>query len=420
VLHGDDGIADRRAPTDAGGAPYDRAMTTDAPRYEATDPEVADEIVAIVRRFVEREVLPVASDLEHADTYPTDIVAGMRELGLFGATIPVEHGGLGLDVVTYTRIVEELSAGWMSLSGVINTHLIAAGLVTRHGTDEQRARWLPAMAAGDLRGCLSLSEADAGSDTRALRCRATPDGDSYVVDGTKMWVTNGERAGIVALVARTDDAISCFMVEKEPGAPTSGPLTTAPIGKLGYKGVETVEMTWTGYRVPADALLGGPDGLGRGLHFVLGGLELGRINIAARAVGVGRAAYEAAMAYAQERHTFGKPIAEHQAIQFKLADMATRLEASRLLTRSAAERYQSGQRADVEAGMAKLFASESALEIATEAMRIHGGYGYATEYPVERYYRDAPLMVIGEGTNEIQRLVIARGLLRRWARPGGA
>jgi alkylation response protein AidB-like acyl-CoA dehydrogenase len=385
-----------------------------------TDPEVADEIVATVRRFVQREVLPAASALEHADTYPTEIVGAMRELGLFGATIPTEHGGLGLDVVTYTRLVEELSAGWMSLSGVINTHLIAAGLVTRHGTDDQRARWLPAMAAGDLRGCLSLSEPDAGSDTKALRCRATPDGDTYVLDGTKMWVTNGERAGIVALAARTPEGVTCLMVEKEPGPRSTGPLTTAPIGKLGYKGVETVEMTWTGYRVPASAVLGGPEGLGRGLHHILGGLELGRINIAARAVGVGRAAYEAAMAYAQERETFGRPIAEHQAISFKLADMATRLEASRLLTRSAAQRYQAGERADVEAGMAKLFASESAFEIATEAMRIHGGYGYATEYPVERYYRDAPLMLIGEGTNEIQRLVIARGLLRRWAgRDGG-
>jgi alkylation response protein AidB-like acyl-CoA dehydrogenase len=389
----------------------DRSRAPIAP----TDPDVADEIVATVRRFVQREVLPVASALEHDDTYPADIVAGMRDLGLFGATLPTEHGGLGLDVVTYTRIVEELSAGWMSLSGVVNTHLIAAGLITRHGTDEQRERWLPRMAAGDLRGCLSLSEPDAGSDTRALRCRATPDGDTYVVDGTKMWVTNGERAGLVALAARTPEGISCFMVEKEPGPRGSGSLTTSPIGKLGYKGVETVEMTWTEHRIPADSLLGGVDGLGRGLHFILGGLELGRINIAARAVGVGRAAYEAAMAYAQERHTFGKPIAEHQAIQFKLADMATKLEAARLLTRSAAERYQSGARADVEAGMAKLFASEAAFEIATESMRVHGGYGYATEYPVERYFRDTPLMIIGEGTNEIQRLVIARGLLARWA-----
>ena len=384
----------------------------------ATDPQVADEIVATVRRFVEKEVLPVASDLEHDDAYPDQIVEGMRDLGLFGATIPEADGGLGLDVLTYTRIVEELSFGWMSLSGVINTHLIAAGLIARHGTDEQRARWLPAMAAGDLRGCLSLSEPDAGSDTRSLRCKAVPDGEEWVVNGTKAWVTNGERAGIVALAARTPEGITCFMVEKEPGQRSGGLSVSKRVGKLGYKGIETVEMSYDDHRVPASAVLGGPDGLGRGLGFILAGLELGRINIAARACGVARAAYEAAMRYAQQRETFGKPIVEHQAIRFKLADMATKLEASRLLTRSAAERYQSGQRADVEAGMAKLFASESALEITMEAMRIHGGMGYATELPVERYYRDAPLMVIGEGTNEIQRLVIARGLLKRWNEGG--
>jgi alkylation response protein AidB-like acyl-CoA dehydrogenase len=386
---------------------------------ERTDPEVADEIVATVRRFVEREVLPVATELEHADEYPTKLVEGLRELGLFGATVPFEHGGLGLDVPTYARVVEELSAGWMSLSGVINTHLIAAGLIARQGTDEQKARWLPAMAAGDLRGCLSLSEPDAGSDTRALRCKATPDGEEYLLDGTKAWVTNGERASIVALAARAPEGVTCFMVEKEPGPRSGGITVTRRVEKLGYKGVETVEMAYDGHRVPASAVLGGPAGLGRGLPAILGGLELGRINIAARACGVGRAAFEAAMAYAQERQTFGKPIAEHQAIAFKLADMATKLRAARLLTRDAAERYASGQRADVEAGMAKLFASEMALEVATEAMRIHGGMGYAAELPVERYYRDAPLMVIGEGTNEIQHLVIARGLLARWREERG-
>jgi butyryl-CoA dehydrogenase len=379
-----------------------------------TDPDVADEIVATVRRFVEREVLPVANDLEHADEYPEALAKTMEQLGLFGATIPEEHGGLGLDVMTYTRIVEELSAGWMSLSGIVNTHLIAAGLITRHGAADQKARLLPAMATGELRGCLSLSEADAGSDTKALRCKATPAGDEYVLDGTKMWVTNGERAGVVALAARTPEGITCFIVEKEPGPAFGGITVSKRIGKLGYKGLETVEMTYAGHRVPRTAVLGGEAGLGRGLHFVLAGLELGRINIAARACGVARAAYEAAVAYALERQTFGRPIAEHQAIQFKLADMATKLEAAKLLTRSAAERYQSGDRADVEAGMAKLFASETALELATESMRIHGGAGYSTELPVERYFRDAPLMIIGEGTNEIQRLVIARGLLGRW------
>jgi butyryl-CoA dehydrogenase len=384
---------------------------------ERTDPEVADEIVGTVKRFVEREVLPVAVALEHADEYPTEIVEGMAALGIFGATIPIEYGGLGLDVITYARITETLSAGWMSLSGVINTHVMAALLITRHGTEEQRARLLPRMATGELRGALSLSEPDAGSDTRNLRCRAEPDGDEYVIDGTKMWVTNGERAGIVALAARAPEGITCFLVEKEPGpCPERASLrANRHIDKLGYRGVETVEMVYEGHRIPASSVLGGPATLGRGLHLILGGLELGRINIAARACGVATAAYEAAMAYAQQRETFGQPIAQHQAIQFKLADMATKLEASRLLTRNAAERFQRGERADVEAGMAKLFASESALEISMEAMRIHGGYGYATELPVERYYRDAPLMVIGEGTNEIQRMVIARGLLRRWA-----
>jgi len=378
------------------------------------DPELADELVATVRAFVVKDVLPVASDLEHADEYPTDLVAQMRALGLFGATIPVEHGGLGLDVATYARIVEELAAGWMSLTGILNTHMIAATLIAQHGTADQRARWLPPMAAGDVRGALSLSEPDAGSDTKALRCKATPDGDEYVIDGTKMWVTNGERSGIVALAARTPEGVTCFMVEKRPGTRSGGIGVRRTIGKLGYKGVETVEMTYTDHRVPADAVLGGPENLGRGLRLILGALELGRVNIAARALGVARAAFEASMRYAQQRHTFGVPIAKHQAIQFKLADMATKLEAARLLTASAAAKLDAGERADVEAGMAKLFASETAFEIATEAMRIHGGYGYTTELPIERYYRDAPLMIIGEGTNEIQRLVIARGLLDRY------
>ena len=378
------------------------------------DPELADELVATVRAFVVKDVLPLASDLEHADEYPTELVAQMRALGLFGATIPVEHGGLGLDVATYARIVEELAAGWMSLTGILNTHMIAATLIARHGTADQRARWLPPMAAGDVRGALSLSEPDAGSDTKALRCKATPDGDEYVIDGTKMWVTNGERSGIVALAARTPEGVTCFMVEKRPGTRSGGIGVSRTIGKLGYKGVETVEMTYSDHRVPADAVLGGPENVGRGLRLILGALELGRVNIAARALGVARAAFEASMRYAQQRHTFGVPIAKHQAIQFKLADMATKLEAARLLTASAAAKLDAGERADVEAGMAKLFASETALELATEAMRIHGGYGYTTELPIERYYRDAPLMIIGEGTNEIQRLVIARGLLERY------
>lgn len=367
-----------------------------------------------MRRFVAREVIPVATEMEHADRYPEAIVEQMKQLGLFGITIPERHGGLGLDLLTYVEVIEELAYGWMSLSGVVNTHTIVAHLLVQHGNEDQQARWLPRLATGELRGCLSLSEADAGSDTRNIACRAEPDGDEYVVNGTKFWVTNGERAGLVALAARTPEGISCLMVEKEPGPRSGGITVSKNIGKLGYKGIETVEMSYQDHRVPASALLGDP---GRGLSYILGALEVGRINIAARAVGLARAAFDAALAYARERRTFGKPIAEHQAVQMKLADMATKLEAARLLTRHAAERKQAGERADVEAGMAKLFASEAALEIATESMRVHGGVGYSTELPVERYYRDAPLMLIGEGTNEIQRLVIARGLLARVGGP---
>jgi len=378
------------------------------------DAAMRDEMIATVRRFVERDVLPVASDLEHADEYPEALVATMRELGLFGVTIPEEYGGLGLDLPTYCGVIEELSAGWMSLSGVLNTHVMVANLLKLNGTEEQRRQWLPRLAAGEIRGALSLSEPDAGTDTSALTCKAARDGDEYVITGTKTWVTNGQRAGLVALAARTDEGITCFMVEKEPGASFGGITVSRNIGKLGYKGIETVEMAYDGHRVPAACVLGGAGGLGHGQHFILAALEVGRINIAARSVGVARAAFEAAIRYAQQRQTFGKPIAQHQAIQLKLADMATKLEAARLLTQHAAERKERGERCDVEAGMAKLFASESAFEIATDAMRIHGGVGYTTELPIERYYRDAPLMIIGEGTNEIQRLVIARGLLSRY------
>jgi alkylation response protein AidB-like acyl-CoA dehydrogenase len=384
--------------------------TPDPTVSDPTDPDVRAEIIETVRRFVAKEVIPVASEMEHVDSYPTEIVAQMRELGLFGVTIPEAYGGLGLDLLTYIGVIEELAYGWMSLTGVINTHTMAAILIMTQGTDTQKERWLPALASGDRRGALSLSEPDAGSDTRNISCRATRDGDEYVVNGTKAWVTNGERSGLVALAARTEEGISAFIVEKEPGPRFEGISVSKNIGKLGYKGVETVEMTYSDHRIPAANLIGEA---GRGLPLILGVLEVGRINIAARAVGVARAAFDAALSYAQDRQTFGKPIAQHQAIQLKLADMATRLEASRLLTRNAAELKSTGQRCDVEAGMAKLFASETALELATESMRIHGGVGYTTELPVERYYRDAPLMVIGEGTNEIQRLVIARGLLAR-------
>ncbi len=378
--------------------------------YPPTDPEIRDELLASVRRFVEREVVPIASELEHTDEYPDALVEQMRAMGLFGVTIPEEYGGLGLDLLTYVGVVDAIAYGWMSVTGILNTHTIAATIVALHGTEEQRERWLPRLASGEQRGCLSLSEADAGSDTRNIACRATRDGDEFVIDGTKMWVTNGRYASLVALAARTPEGVSCFIVEKEPGA-TSGGITVGDnIAKLGYKGVETVEMSYSDHRIPASALIGEP---GRGLSYILSALELGRVNIAARAVGVSRAALDAALAYARQRVTMGKPIAEHQAIQMKLADMATKVEAARLLTEFAATRMQAGRRADVEAGMAKLFASETALEVAMESMRIHGGVGYTADLPIERYFRDAPLLVIGEGTNEIQRLVIARGLLAR-------
>ncbi len=375
-----------------------------------TDESVRSEIIGTVRTFVRREVIPVAAELERADTFPTAIVEQMRDLGLFGVTIPEAYGGLGLDLLTYIGVIEELSYGWMSLTGIVNTHTMAATLILTHGDEQQKRRWLPHMASGERRGALSLSEPDAGSDTRNISCRARRDGDEYVVNGTKAWVTNGERAAIVALAARAEEGISAFIVEKEPGPKFEGISVSKHVGKLGYRGVETVEMAYADHRIPAANLIGEP---GRGLPQILGVLEVGRINIAARAVGVARAAFDAALAYAQQRETMGRIIGEHQAIQLKLADMATRLEAARLLTRNAAERRQQGLRCDVEAGMAKLFASETALELSMEAMRIFGGVGYTTDLPVERYYRDAPLMVIGEGTNEIQRLVIARGLLAR-------
>jgi alkylation response protein AidB-like acyl-CoA dehydrogenase len=376
----------------------------------STPPEIREDIIATVRKFIAREVIPVASDMEHADEYPAEIIEAMKGLGLFGITIPEEYGGLGLDLLTYIGIIEELSYGWMSLSGVVNTHTICASLINNFGTEDQKQRWLPSMASGERRGALSLSEPDAGSDTANISCRAERDGDEWVVNGTKAWVTNGKWASMVALAARTPEGVSAFIVEKEPGLEYQGISVSKNVSKLGYKGVETVEMAYADHHLPADALLGE---VGRGLPQILSVLEVGRINIAARAVGVARAAFDAALSYAQQRVTMGKPIAQHQAIQLKLADMATRLEAARLLTVSAAERKQAGLRCDVEAGMAKLFASETALELATESMRIHGGVGYTTELPVERYYRDAPLMIIGEGTNEIQRIVIARGLLKR-------
>jgi len=384
-----------------------------------TDPEVADQMIETVARWVDREVVPHVADYELTDRYPEPMVEGLKDFGLFGATVPEAYGGLGLDVSTYARVVEELSRGWMSLAGVINSHLIAAQLILGYGTESQRRRWLPELASGERRGCFSLSEPDAGSDAAALACRAERDGGEWVVNGTKMWVTNGERAGLVALLARCgEEGITCFLVDKEPGRSSGGITVSRKISKLGYRGLETVEMTYHDHRLPADRVLGGPDGVGQGLRWALAALELGRVNVAARGVGVARAAFDAAIDYATKRVTFGRPIAQHQAIQFKLADMATKLEAARLLTREAAAKVDAGERADLAAGMAKLFASETAAELALEAMRIHGGNGFTTDYPVERYYRDAPLMIIGEGTSEIQKMVIGRALLSRHAEGG--
>jgi butyryl-CoA dehydrogenase len=372
-----------------------------------------EQIVATVREFVEGEVKPVASELEHADQYPVELVGTMAELGLFGMTIPERYGGLGIDLVTYAEVNVELSRGWMSLSGILNSHLVAAWMIEAFGTEEQRGRLLPAMAGGEPRAAMALTEPQAGSDLRAIRTRAVRDGDEYVVGGEKLWITNGLRAGIVLLLARTGAGISVLVVEKEPGKAELPGLSIASLEKLGYKGLESVSLGFDGFRVPAASLLG--DEEGHGLAQFLAGMELGRINIAARAVGVATAAFESAIRYSQEREAFGKPIAEHQAIQLLLARMATRIQAARLLTLEAARRKDAGERADLEAGMAKYFASEVAAEAALDAMRVLGGYGYSPEFPVERFYRDAPLLIVGEGTNEVQQLVIARRLLERYA-----
>jgi alkylation response protein AidB-like acyl-CoA dehydrogenase len=381
-----------------------------------------EEIVATIRAFVERDVVPVAAELEHADEYPAELVATMKELGLFGVTIPEEYGGLGLDLATYAQIQVELSRGWMSLSGVLNTHFISAWMLRTYGTEEQRKRYLPRMATGELHFAYSMTEPHAGSDVQAIRTRAVRDGDGYVITGQKMWATNGLRSSAVMLLARTDPnaepphrGMSAFVVEKKPNVHEQPGLTVSkPLRKLGYKGVESVELVFDGFRVPGSAVLGGEAGENHGFRQFMGGIELGRVNIAARAVGIAQAAFETSIRYAKEREAFGKPIAQHQAIQLKLAQMATKIEASRLLMLQAARKKDAGERADLEAGMAKLFATETAQEVALEAMRIHGGYGYSQEYVVERIYRDAPVLILGEGSNEIQQLLIARRLLERY------
>ncbi len=370
-------------------------------------------ILDSVDRFLERDVKPYAHDLEASDTYPEEIVEKMRALGLFGATIAQEYGGLGLPVTTYAKIVERVSAVWMSVSGIFNSHLIMAAAVQRFGTDEQKSKWLPRFATGELRGGIALTEPDCGTDLQAIRTKASLNGESYVVNGTKTWISNSIQGQIMAVLVKTDPkaspphrGMSLLLMEKGPGFSVSRKLE-----KLGYKGIDSGEIVFNDCRVPAENLIGGKEG--QGFKQILSGLELGRINVAARGVGIARACVEASTAYAQQRKTFGKPICEHQSIQIKLAEMATRLEASRLLTESAAKAYDAGQRCDMEAGMAKLFATETALFNSIEAMRIHGAYGYSKEFNIERYYRDAPLLAIGEGTNEMQRIIIARQLVDR-------
>ena len=381
---------------------------------ETVDAEQEALILDGIERFLDRDVRPYVAALEHDDIYPEDIVEKMKEMGLFGATISEEYGGLGLPVTTYAKVIERLSHAWMSVSGLINSHLIMAAAVERFGTDEQRDNYLPRFATGELRGGLALTEPDCGTDLQAIRTTARREGnDAYVINGAKTWITNSIHGSCLALLVKTDSdaeprhkGMSLFLAEKGEGFRVSRKLE-----KLGYRGIDTAELAFEDYRIDADKLIGGVEG--KGLQHVLSGLELGRINVAARGVGVAQSCLDESVRYSQERKTFGKPICQHQAIQIKLADMVTRTEAARLLTERAAVAYETGQRCDMEAGIAKLFATEAALENSIEAMRIHGGYGYSKEFPIERMYRDAPLLCIGEGTNEIQRLIIARQLIER-------
>jgi alkylation response protein AidB-like acyl-CoA dehydrogenase len=392
--------------------------------YEKTDDQKA--IIEMVRQFVDEQIIPNAEHYDATDEFPEPIVEQMKELGLFGVTIPEEYGGMGLDLTTYTMIVEELSRGWISISGVVNTHFIGSYLLMKFGTDEQKERLLPKMATGEIRAAFSLSEPELGSDVQAIKTWARKDGEHYEINGQKMWVTNGLLSGVVFVLVKTDreasppyKGMTCFICEKEPGASENtgdyAGLTVPPkIKKMGYKGVESTELVFDGYRCPADMILGGEaEGLNKGFVQMMDALEVGRVNVAARGVGIAQRALELALRYSQERKTFGKPIAEHQAIQFKLADMATKIEAARLVTLKAARMKDAGERSDLEAGMAKLLASETGKECVEDCFRIHGGYGYSKEYEIERLYRDAPLLLIGEGTSEIQRMVIGKKLLQR-------
>jgi alkylation response protein AidB-like acyl-CoA dehydrogenase len=401
-------------------------MAVAASQYtEMTDEQKA--ITEMVHQFADEQILPNAEHYDHEDAFPEPIVEQMKELGLFGVTIPEEYGGMGLDLTTYAMIVEELSRGWISISGVINTHFIGSYLLMKFGNEEQKQKYLPRMATGEIRAAFSLSEPELGSDVQAIKTSAKKTDDGfYEINGQKMWVTNGLRSDLVFVLVRTDpnaekpyQGMTCFIAEKEAGAHENtgayAGLNVPPqLRKMGYKGVESTELVFDGYRCPAENVLGGEDaGLNKGFPQMMDALEVGRVNVAARGVGIAQRALELALRYSQERKTFGKPIAEHQAIQFKLADMATQVEAARLLTMRAARLKDAGERSDLEAGMAKLFASEAGRFCVEESFRIHGGYGYSKEYEIERLYRDAPLLLIGEGTSEIQRMVIGRKLLQR-------
>jgi isovaleryl-CoA dehydrogenase len=378
---------------------------------ELNQEEVA--IVDLVRDWVDREVKPVVRELEHSDTYPESLIEQMKTMGIFGMAVPEPWGEAGVSVPCYAAVTEELSRGWMSLAGAVGGHTVVSELLLTYGTEAQKDHYLPKMATGEVRATMALTEPGGGSDLQAIRTTARRHGDEYVINGTKTWITNARRSRLVALLCRTDPTaqpahrgISILLVEKGPGFEVSRDLP-----KLGYKGVESCELSFDEFRVAATVLLGEEEG--HGFAQMMRGLEIGRIQVAARALGVGRAALEDAVRYAQQRETFGKPIWQHQSIGNYLADMVTGLTAARQLVMYAARRYESGERADMEAGMAKLFASETAMKIALDAIRIHGGYGYSTEFDVERYFRDAPLMIVGEGTNEIQRNVIARQLINR-------
>ncbi|WP_395693878.1 acyl-CoA dehydrogenase family protein [Nocardioides sp.] len=380
------------------------------------------EILKAVRTFVDEKILPVATELEHADEYPQEIVDGLKELGVFGLMIPEEYDGLGESLLTYALCVEEIARGWMSVSGVINTHFIVAYMIMQHGTEEQKRKYLPLMAAGEVRGAFSMSEPGLGSDVSAITCKATRDGDDYVIDGQKMWLTNGGSSTLIALLVKTDEGadsvyrnMTTLLVEKPTGFGEVAPGLTIPgkIDKMGYKGVDTTEAVFEGHRVSADQVLGGQTG--KGFYQMMDGVEVGRVNVAARACGIALRSFELAIDYAQQRETFGKPIAQHQAIMFRLAEMATKIEAAHAMMVKAARIKDKGERNDVEAGMAKMLAAEYCNEVVQDSFRIHGGYGYSKEYEIERLYREAAFMLIGEGTSDIQKMIIGRALLKEYA-----